>query len=276
MTARSQWATRFTNSWTGALTTAERLALPGAAARVVWITGDATLERIACIDWTHRTALVDTVAPYQSMRELVTASEEGVPPEEEVIIAIAELITYLALASASADAWRGRPMLYTGDNMNVHQWLEQRAAGNALARWLLRIFGAPEATHSFQTISAYFRTYHNVTADSLTRDKCEEVDELQRHGLELLDASMPNPTGGCMWTGTGPAGCWPGTGKIRETTKSPCSWPSVDRGPPYPQPRRPCLPHGRVRGSTFQSGGRLWAPMLSQRLAKESMAPSSL
>ena len=73
--------------------------------------------------------------------------------------------------------------------MNVHQWLESRAAGNALARWLLRILGALEATHSFQTISAYFRTYHNFTADSLTRDKCEEVDELlQRHGLELLDA----------------------------------------------------------------------------------------
>ena len=52
-----------------------------------------------------------------------------------------------------------------------------------------RRLGALEATQSFQTISAYFRTYHNVTADSLTRDKCEEVDELLRHhGLELLDA----------------------------------------------------------------------------------------
>ena len=190
VTARPQWATRFTNSLTGALTTSERLALPGAAARVVWVTGDATLERIACIDWTHRIALVGTVEPYhESPRKLATASEEGVPPDEEVIIAIAELITYLALASASAETWQDRLVLYTGDNMNGHQWLESRAAGNALARWLLRILGALEATHSFQTISAYFRTYHNVTADSLTRDKCGEVDELlQRHGLELLDA----------------------------------------------------------------------------------------
>ena len=70
-----------------------------------------------------------------------------------------ELITYLALASASAETWQGRLVLYTGDNMNVHQWLESRAAGNALARWLLRILGALEATHSFQTISAYLRTY---------------------------------------------------------------------------------------------------------------------
>ena len=185
MTARSQWATRFPNYLTGALTTSERLALPGAAARVVWVTGDATLERIACIDWTHRIALVDTVEPYhESLRKLATASEEGAPPEEEVIIAIAELITYLALASASTETWQGRLVLYTGDNMNVHRWLESRAAGNSLARWLLRNPGALEATHSFQTISAYFRTYRNVTADSLTRDKCEEVDELlQRHGL---------------------------------------------------------------------------------------------
>ena len=129
-------------------------------------------------------------APYhESLRQLATASEEEAPPEEEVITAIVELITYLALASASAETWQGRLVLYTGDNMNVHQRLESRSAGNALARWLLRIPGGLEATHSFQTISAYFRTYHNVTADSLTRDMCEEVDELlQRHGLTLLDA----------------------------------------------------------------------------------------
>ena len=83
VTARSQWATRFTNSLTGALTTAERLALPGAAARVVWVTGDATLGRIACIDWTHRTALVDTVEPYhESLRKLATDSEKGFPPKK--------------------------------------------------------------------------------------------------------------------------------------------------------------------------------------------------
>ena len=67
------------NSLTGALTTSE------ASARVVWVTGDATLERIACVDWTHRIAWVDTVEPYhESLRKLATASEEGAPPEEEV------------------------------------------------------------------------------------------------------------------------------------------------------------------------------------------------
>ena len=96
MTTRSQWATRFSNSLTGALTTSERLALPGAAARVVWVTGDATLERIACVDWTHWLALVDTVEPYhEPLRQLATASEEGVTPEEEVIIAIADRTHYL-------------------------------------------------------------------------------------------------------------------------------------------------------------------------------------
>ena len=50
---------------------------------MVWVTGDATLERIACVDWTHRIALVDTVEPYhESLRKLATASEEGAPPEE--------------------------------------------------------------------------------------------------------------------------------------------------------------------------------------------------
>ena len=59
------------------------------------------------MDWMHQLALVDTVEPYhESLRQLATASEEGVPPEEEVIIAFAELITYLALASASAEIWK--------------------------------------------------------------------------------------------------------------------------------------------------------------------------
>ena len=188
--SRQQWGTRFSHSLTGALAPAERLALPGAAGRVVWVTGDATLERIACVYWTHRTALVDTVEPYHdALRQLAAASDGGIPPDEEVIIAIAELITYLALAAASTELWKGRLVLYTGDNMNVHQWVESRAAGNSLARWLLRVLGALEATHSFQTLSAYFRTYHNVTADSLTREHCEEVDALLlRHDLTLLDA----------------------------------------------------------------------------------------
>ena len=137
VTTQAQWATRFSNSLTSTLTTPERLALPGAAARVVWVTSDATLERIACVDWTHRIALVDTVEPYhESLRKLATASKEGAPPEEEVIIASAELITYLALASASAEIWQGRLVPYTGGDMNVHQWLGSRSAGNALARWL--------------------------------------------------------------------------------------------------------------------------------------------
>ena len=120
VSSRAQWATRFSHALTGALTPAERLALPGAAASVVWVTGDAPLERIACVDWTNRTALVDTVQPYFSaLQELAASAGGGPPPEEPVIIAIAELITYLALAAASAEAWTDRLVLYTGHNMHV-------------------------------------------------------------------------------------------------------------------------------------------------------------
>ena len=192
-----------------------------------------------------------------------------------MIIAIAELITYLALASASAESWRRRLVPYTGDNMNVHQRLESRSAGNALALWLLRILGALEATHSFQTISAYFRTYHNVTADSLTRNKCEEVDELlQRHGLTLLDAKLD-------WAlhldrdWTRRVLYWRGTGKTPGINRSPCSWPSGDRVSPYPLFPRLCPSLGRVRSSRHWSGERLWELMQSRRLAKESTAPLS-
>ena len=54
--SETQWETRFSGLLAGVLSVRERMALPGSRVKLVWVTGDATLERIATVDWTHRKA----------------------------------------------------------------------------------------------------------------------------------------------------------------------------------------------------------------------------
>ena len=51
-----KWKVRFAGALCGALTLNEKLAMPGRTFRLVWVTGDATPQRIGTIDWTNRRA----------------------------------------------------------------------------------------------------------------------------------------------------------------------------------------------------------------------------
>ena len=78
--------------------------------------------------------------------------------------------------------------MYTGDNMNVHCWLSSRRCKNRYAGFTLRLLCALEVVYNFETFSAFFRTYHNVTADAFTRKAKEELEELtKQHDLEVVD-----------------------------------------------------------------------------------------
>ena len=89
-----------------------------------------------------------------------------------------------------AQKWSGRLVLYAGDNMNVTSWLKKGGAGNLLARALLRILRFLQATHYFQILPVYLRTYHNETADLITRASYEEyTKEIKQQGLRQIDIS---------------------------------------------------------------------------------------
>eukprot|EP00438_Fugacium_kawagutii_P005702 Skav227832 [mRNA] locus=scaffold948:391182:404479:+ [translate_table: standard] len=66
---RSEWGVRFTHPMTEALSIRELLAMPGNQQRVVWASGDATLERIGAVDWSNKQAYALEVAPYQKLIE---------------------------------------------------------------------------------------------------------------------------------------------------------------------------------------------------------------
>ena len=188
---RVVWEARFTHPLTEALSVAEVMAFSGDS--IVWASGDATLDRVAAVDWSTKRAFVADVAHLQEpiqefMRE--ACLEEGVEPEPEdsgFIIAVTELLSVVTLAALCANGWSQKLVLYVGDNRTVGEWLDRRQARHPVAVYLLQVLAALEAAHSFRVCSAYVRTYHNITADDLTRKDPQEV--MQEKGLTALEGA---------------------------------------------------------------------------------------
>ena len=73
--------------------------------------------------------------------------------------------------------------------MNVHQWLESRRCGNRFAAFLVMLLCALEGVYRFEVLSSFIRTYHNVTADALTRKTKSEVEALLKQ-LHLTEVDL--------------------------------------------------------------------------------------
>ena len=178
---RDVWESRFTHPMVEALTVAEVMALDKEA--VVWASGDATLDRVAAIDWSTKSAFSVEGSTLETLvRAFMEEAEQsgGGDPNFEAghsgfIISIMELLAVVTLVSLKAASWRGKMVLYGGDNKNVISWLDRRQAKHPVAMFLLQVLSAIEATHSVRTHGAFLRTYHNKTADALTREDAAEV-----------------------------------------------------------------------------------------------------
>eukprot|EP00438_Fugacium_kawagutii_P001653 Skav236324 [mRNA] locus=scaffold97:181652:191974:+ [translate_table: standard] len=201
---RSEWGVRFTHPMTEALSLRELLALPGGKEKVVWASGDATLDRVGAVDWTNREAFSLEVITYQRLLEQMEreALEDasypscesrpgghGVEEEEpgRMMVALTELLATVLLAVSQCAKWRGKVVLYMGDNQVVVRWINSRQAKHPFASYLLQLLAALEACYGFHMHTAYLRTYHNVVADALTRKDADDI--LQQEGL----AKLPPP-----------------------------------------------------------------------------------
>ena len=69
---------------------------------MIWVTGDATLQRIATGDWVNSKCALHSVPEFmEALREAV-----GVEEDEEAIIAIAEFMNLVTFAAkAGAEGW---------------------------------------------------------------------------------------------------------------------------------------------------------------------------
>lgn len=192
---KSEWSTVFTHPLVEALSLQEVLALPGQAKQAIWASGDATLETIGAVDWTNGSAFSIKIEELEGpLRAFVETSKEedpreaegeSNPGEEDLIVAVTELLALVALASAQRDKWRGKVVIYAGDNQVVRSWVQKRTAPRAIAAYLLQLLSVLESVYGFRVYTAYIRTYHNRTADDLTRLDPRLV--FQREGLRELE-----------------------------------------------------------------------------------------
>jgi hypothetical protein len=177
------WEANFSVALEGMLQPRERLSLPGVAAKVVWIGGDATLETCATIDWTNSTYALFTVLQYMAVLR-----EAAGEPDDDTIISICELLCLVAFAAGNWGKWDGRLILYVTDNDNTRRWLQKRSAKNRLARHLLRLLRYLEVRGGFVVVSAYIRTYHNLLCDFGSReDEALVVKDFASRGLSRVD-----------------------------------------------------------------------------------------
>ena len=168
------WQSTFTGAFAGMLSLPERLALLGQASRVRRIGGDATLDRLGSIDWGNATEGEAPSFIIQDPGPLLNHLERapGCSGDFDTMIALLELLAYVVLA-----AWVGLLVLYVTDNQNTKTWLQRRRAGHPVARHLLRVLARLEAKYCFHTGGLYARTYHNITADWITREVKSLVEE---------------------------------------------------------------------------------------------------
>ena len=91
------------------------------------------------------------------------------------------------MAAVCGVLWAGTIVLYAGDNLNVQRWLETRRSRSPFARYLLMVLSCLETVYGFVVRSVYLRTYHNTTADNITRWKKSEIEKIAKlYGLNEL------------------------------------------------------------------------------------------
>ena len=63
------WETRFSAGLAEVLSPIKRLSLPESRGKVVWTGGDATPNRIGCVDWTHMVGAAEVISPFWAALE---------------------------------------------------------------------------------------------------------------------------------------------------------------------------------------------------------------
>lgn len=177
------WGATWTSSFDKMLLPHERIALPWAREDIIWTSGDATLERMAFIDWKNKTYFsVDLVPFFHALTKLMGTTER------KMIISISELLLiYIAYVMNGKD-WQGKVIIYAGDNQNVIGWLDKQQAGNPMARFILRLIRHTQIIYYCGQVQAYIRMYHNETPDYFTRVALEDI-RVRAKELGLVEQS---------------------------------------------------------------------------------------
>lgn len=189
LSARSErWDDIFTTSMRSMLAPMDRLVLPGEWDAVVFVSSDATPTIMGAVDWKNRTTFRECVEDIQPWVMRALTDEEQSEGEGSLVIHLSEMLSFVAFACAMGPRWQGKVVIYGGDNMVVRNWLKGRNSRVRGGRILIRVVNLVEMRWGCQILAGWWRTYHNVDADFVTRCTREEFEQFAaRKELEVVD-----------------------------------------------------------------------------------------
>ena len=182
------WAEKFGGDIREALNPMERLALPGDQYRAaVFVSSDATPTTLGSIDWTHGLVCRQEIEELKPWIKQVLVEEE-IYEEGPLAIHLGEMLSFVAFACAVGERWKGKVVLYGGDNKTVYHWVTSRRSGIRAGRLLIRVLNLVEMRYRCLIIGGWWRTYHNEDADAITRLSAAEVEQkIQERGWSRVD-----------------------------------------------------------------------------------------
>ena len=186
--ARSEtWGRSFGATLEEILEPRERLSLPQGPQQAVFVSADATKRVVGAIDWTHGRA---ARMQQEDMGPWLAGVVEDEADEEGIRIHVTEMLAIVAFASQRCEEWAGKVVVYAGDNKVVRQWIDRRQSGSRAGRLLLRALAMCEMKYGFEVIAGWWRTFHNVDSDLITRcSESEYSSFLEKKGWEDVDVS---------------------------------------------------------------------------------------
>ena len=165
------WETQFCATLGELLEPKERLGLPGGHRQAVFVSADATPTTVGAIDWTNGAAArmsAVTVGPW------LDEAMQGEKDQDKVRIHVSEMLAFVAFVAAQGEVWHGKIVVYAGDNQVVRSWIMRRQSGSRAGRLLLRVLAMCEMRYSFVVLAGWWRTFHNVDSDFITR--CTDIE----------------------------------------------------------------------------------------------------
>jgi len=101
----------------------------------------------------------------------------AVGDDDELRIHIAEFLSFIAFACEVGPRWKGRMVMFGGDNQLVRSWVATRRSKVRACRLLIRVLNMVEMRYNCLVVGGWLRTYHNDDADFVTRRSEEEFEK---------------------------------------------------------------------------------------------------
>ena len=159
------WGAAYTSTFLDVLTIEERLSFADLNENVVWLGSDATPETCAAIDHTRD---LYCIFDYRGRADYL-AGITGLPVGDFHLIDLAEYMSLICFLIAESGRYRGKLVIYAGDNTNVRTWVLNRAPKNRIARYLTRLLNRLEVEIGFTIFPLYISSRNNVMCDDLPR-----------------------------------------------------------------------------------------------------------